>query len=117
MQVGAENIESTEQDCDINRFSPIPKAGQQNRDIKKVGVDGRQSSEKPQIDRKEDACRVITSYSIHYTKLYELGLDMKRFRKDIAAADTDARIDAQRDFCQQDLDARGTPTFFINGLV
>ncbi|MCA9684342.1 MAG: thioredoxin domain-containing protein [Myxococcales bacterium] len=45
----------------------------------------------------------------------QLGLDMKRFRKDIAAADTDARIDAQRDFCQKDLGANGTPTFFING--
>ncbi|PRQ05635.1 DsbA family protein [Enhygromyxa salina] len=47
----------------------------------------------------------------------QLGLDMKRFRRDIADPKTDKRIDEQAQFCEQDLDAKGTPTFFINGWV
>ncbi|WP_146658000.1 DsbA family protein [Enhygromyxa salina] len=47
----------------------------------------------------------------------QLGLDIKRFRRDIADPKTDERIDEQAAFCEQDLDAKGTPTFFINGLV
>lgn len=46
----------------------------------------------------------------------QIGLDMKRFRRDIADPKTDTRIDEQVLFCEQDLDAKGTPTFFINGL-
>jgi protein-disulfide isomerase len=47
----------------------------------------------------------------------QLGLDMKQFRRDIADPDTDKRIDEQAQFCEQDLDAKGTPTFFINGWM
>jgi len=43
------------------------------------------------------------------------GLNLNRFRKDIADPQTDALIDQQRDFCEQQLDSRGTPGFFING--
>jgi protein-disulfide isomerase len=47
----------------------------------------------------------------------QLGLDMKRFRRDIADPQTDQLIDEQVKFCEQDLGAKGTPTFFINGLM
>lgn len=45
----------------------------------------------------------------------QIGLNMKRFRKDVAAKKTDELIDEQSAFCSNDLTARGTPTFFING--
>jgi protein-disulfide isomerase len=45
----------------------------------------------------------------------QLKLDLKQFRKDVAAAQTEARIDAELAYCEQTLDAAGTPTFFING--
>ncbi|PRQ00038.1 DSBA-like thioredoxin domain protein [Enhygromyxa salina] len=45
----------------------------------------------------------------------QLGLDIERFRKDVAAQKTEERIDEQLQFCERDLDVRGTPTFFING--
>jgi protein-disulfide isomerase len=45
----------------------------------------------------------------------KLKLDLKQFRKDIAAANTEARIDAELAYCEQTLGATGTPTFFING--
>jgi protein-disulfide isomerase len=45
----------------------------------------------------------------------QLRLDLKQFRKDVAAAKTEARIDSELAYCEQTLDATGTPTFFING--
>lgn len=45
----------------------------------------------------------------------QLGLDLKKFRKDITATKTEERIDAELAYCEQALDAQGTPTFFING--
>lgn len=45
----------------------------------------------------------------------QLKLDLKRFRKDLADPQTDAVIDQQREFCEKQLDSRGTPSFFING--
>ncbi len=44
----------------------------------------------------------------------ELGLDVARFHADMASAETQARIDADRD-AGHALDVEGTPTFFING--
>ncbi|EDM74758.1 DSBA-like thioredoxin domain protein [Plesiocystis pacifica SIR-1] len=46
----------------------------------------------------------------------QLQLDMKRFRKDMADPDTDARIDADIKTCSG-LGVSGTPTFFINGRL
>jgi protein-disulfide isomerase len=46
----------------------------------------------------------------------QLGLDVKQFRKDVSAAKTEARIDTELSYCEQALDASGTPTFFINGI-
>jgi protein-disulfide isomerase len=46
----------------------------------------------------------------------QLGLDVKRFRKDVTAASTEARIDTELAYCEQALDASGTPTFFVNGI-
>jgi protein-disulfide isomerase len=46
----------------------------------------------------------------------QLGLDVKRFRKDVTAIKTEERIDAELGYCEQALDATGTPTFFINGI-
>lgn len=46
----------------------------------------------------------------------QLGLDVKRFRKDVTAATTEQRIDTELAYCEQALDATGTPTFFINGI-
>lgn len=44
----------------------------------------------------------------------ELGLDMERYRADVASAETKARID--RDFEQgQQIGVNSTPTFFLNG--
>jgi protein-disulfide isomerase len=43
------------------------------------------------------------------------GLKLAQFRKDVADPQTDVLIDQQREFCEQQLDSRGTPTFFING--
>jgi protein-disulfide isomerase len=45
----------------------------------------------------------------------QLKLDVKRFRKDVTAAKTEERIDTELAYCEQALDASGTPTFFING--
>lgn len=45
----------------------------------------------------------------------QLKLDLKQFRKDIADPKTDALIERQRQFCEQQLDNTGTPGFFING--
>ncbi len=45
----------------------------------------------------------------------QLGLDLKQFRKDVTASKTEERIDAELAFCEQALDATGTPTFYING--
>jgi hypothetical protein len=44
----------------------------------------------------------------------ELGLDMARFHTDMAAPETQARIDADHE-AGHDLGVEGTPTFFING--
>ncbi len=44
----------------------------------------------------------------------ELGLDMERFHTDVAAPETQARIDADHD-AGHELGVEGTPTFFING--
>lgn len=46
----------------------------------------------------------------------QLGLDIKQFRKDVTSIKTQERIDAELGFCEQALDATGTPTFFINGI-
>lgn len=46
----------------------------------------------------------------------QLGLDVKQFRQDVTAIQTEARIDAELGYCEQALDASGTPTFFINGI-
>jgi protein-disulfide isomerase len=46
----------------------------------------------------------------------QLGLDLKQFRKDVSATKTEERIDAELAYCEQALDATGTPTFFINGI-
>jgi protein-disulfide isomerase len=46
----------------------------------------------------------------------QLGLDVKQFRRDVTATKTEERIDAELGYCEQALDATGTPTFFINGL-
>jgi protein-disulfide isomerase len=45
----------------------------------------------------------------------QAGLKLSQFRKDVADPQTDALIDQQREFCEKQLDSRGTPTFFING--
>jgi protein-disulfide isomerase len=45
----------------------------------------------------------------------QLGLNLKQFRKDVAAAQTESRIDTELAYCENTLDAAGTPTFFING--
>jgi protein-disulfide isomerase len=45
----------------------------------------------------------------------QLQLDLKQFRRDLADARTDALIEQQREFCEKQLDSRGTPSFFING--
>jgi protein-disulfide isomerase len=45
----------------------------------------------------------------------QAGLKLSQFRKDIADPQTDVLIDQQREFCEKQLDSRGTPTFFING--
>jgi predicted DsbA family dithiol-disulfide isomerase len=44
----------------------------------------------------------------------KLGLDMRRYRHDVADAATEARIERESALCQQ-LGASGTPTFFFNG--
>ncbi|HVI02300.1 MAG TPA: thioredoxin domain-containing protein [Enhygromyxa sp.] len=43
------------------------------------------------------------------------GLKLAQFRSDIADPATDQLIEQQREFCEKQLDSRGTPTFFING--
>lgn len=45
----------------------------------------------------------------------QAGLELSQFRNDVADPQTDALIDQQREFCEQQLDSRATPTFFING--
>jgi protein-disulfide isomerase len=44
----------------------------------------------------------------------QAGLDLDRYRKDIADPDVDKQIDADIASCSA-LDVRGTPTFFLNG--
>lgn len=44
----------------------------------------------------------------------QAGLDLDRYRKDIADPDVDKQIDADIATCSA-LDVRGTPTFFLNG--
>jgi protein-disulfide isomerase len=44
----------------------------------------------------------------------QLGLDLDRFRKDLADPDVDKQIDADIAACQA-MDVRATPTFFLNG--
>jgi protein-disulfide isomerase len=44
----------------------------------------------------------------------QLGLDLDRFRKDIADPDVDKQIDADIAACKA-IDVSGTPTFFLNG--
>lgn len=44
----------------------------------------------------------------------ELGLDLDRFRKDVAAPDLKARIDADAEEARK-LGVSGTPSFFLNG--
>jgi protein-disulfide isomerase len=46
----------------------------------------------------------------------QLGLDLDRFRKDIADPDVDKQIDADIAACKA-LDVTATPTFFLNGRV
>jgi protein-disulfide isomerase len=45
----------------------------------------------------------------------QLGLKLKQFRSDLADPQTDALVEQQREFCEKQLDSRGTPSFFING--
>lgn len=45
----------------------------------------------------------------------ELGLDVERFRADMASADVDARVRADAKDGER-LGVRGTPTFFVNGV-
>ena len=44
----------------------------------------------------------------------EIGLDMEQFKKDVAATDTQKRIDGDVKDAQS-IGASGTPAFFING--
>jgi protein-disulfide isomerase len=44
----------------------------------------------------------------------ELGLDMEKFRKDLANTENSKRIDADKAEAQS-LQATGTPAFFVNG--
>jgi protein-disulfide isomerase len=45
----------------------------------------------------------------------QAGLKLSQFRSDIADPQTDVLIEQQREFCEKQLDSRGTPQFFING--
>jgi protein-disulfide isomerase len=45
----------------------------------------------------------------------QAGLKLTQFRKDIADAKTDEVIRKHIEVCEQQLDNRGTPGFFING--
>lgn len=45
----------------------------------------------------------------------QAGLKLSQFRSDMADPQTDVVIEQQREFCEKQLDSRGTPSFFING--
>ena len=44
----------------------------------------------------------------------ELGLDMERFKKDVASAEVKNRVQADKKEAQK-LQSTGTPAFFVNG--
>lgn len=44
----------------------------------------------------------------------DIGLDVERFERDFEAAETAKAVEVQRERCREH-DARGTPTFFVNG--